>query len=409
MSISRSDIAHNVIPMVSLSVMVAMTAAFVVAMRRRHRTLIASDDKEEEPTHSILHHFNSLQLDPESTVEEANKRRTASYYLKAREAHAMEIVKGVYSFKSLLKLRQQHMDRILRYSQMGTHSHRTVVVMCDASTAALLDEARRTILGPLNYSHEISTKKVWIPSLEMLPVEDLHITVAIPFWWHTMREGNADLTRDLAARFRQTLFLKWHHAFQVELQRIVLLGGQTLVALWRCVGERITDEGNVVYDRHGECVDPFVRLREEIVKCFTKQSAENRMEPLTYQDIVQARENTPLSAASSPARPTLVRQHSISIKTPGLGAGDGFIHTTLCRLPLECLSSDDVSLTDVHRLCREMTSTMSGHRMVISKFRFLETTGNGGQVSARYSANCTCMQREFMGLLTYSLIHTILY
>jgi hypothetical protein len=34
-----------------------------------------------------------------------------------------------------------------------------------------------------------------------------------------------------------------------------------LVALWRCVGERVTEEGHVVYDRHGENVDPFVRLR----------------------------------------------------------------------------------------------------------------------------------------------------
>jgi hypothetical protein len=34
-----------------------------------------------------------------------------------------------------------------------------------------------------------------------------------------------------------------------------------LVALWRCVGERITEDGHFIYDRHGESVDPFVRLR----------------------------------------------------------------------------------------------------------------------------------------------------
>ena len=79
-------------------------------------------------------------------------------------------------------------------------------------------------------------------------------------------------------------------------------------------------------------------------------------------------------------RPPLTREHSIELKTPGLGSGDGFIHTTLCRLPLDCLSNDDVSLAQVHRLCRELTHTLSGHRMVISKFRFLETVGRGGLV-----------------------------
>ena len=227
-------------------------------------SLTAHDDKEEEPIHSVLHHFASLQLDPEATVEEANKRRTASYYLKAREAHAREIVRGVPSYDQLRTLRQAHLEKTLRYSTMGTHSHRTVVVMCDASTASLLDEARRTILAPLSYSHDMNTRHVWIPALDLIPAADMHVTVAIPWWWHTMRRGaeqNYQLSAALAARFRQTLFLKFHHPFQIELQRIVLLGGQTLVALWRCVGERLTEEGHVVYDRHGECVDPFVRLR----------------------------------------------------------------------------------------------------------------------------------------------------
>ena len=221
----------------------------------------ARDDKEEEPVHSILHHFAALQLDPDCSVEEANKRRTASYYLKARQAHAREIVRGVPSYQQLLTLRRQHVEQSLRYSTQGTHSHRTVVVMCDASTAVLLDDARRNILAPLQYSHDIHTKGVWIPPLDLIPVQDMHVTVAIPWWWHSMREGNYQLSQELAARFRQTLFLKFHHPFQVELQRFVLLGGQTLVALWRCVGERMTEEGHVVYDRHGECVDPFVRLR----------------------------------------------------------------------------------------------------------------------------------------------------
>jgi hypothetical protein len=48
-------------------------------------------------------------------------------------------------------------------------------------------------------------------------------------------------------------------------------------------------------------------------------------------------------------------------------------------LPLECLSKHDVDLDDIHRLCREATATLSGHRMVVSKFRFLETGGAGGE------------------------------
>ena len=64
------------------------------------------------------------------------------------------------------------------------------------------------------------------------------MTVAIPWWWHTMREGNRSLSEEMAARFRRTLLLQFHHPFQIELERIVLLGGRVLVALWRCVGER---------------------------------------------------------------------------------------------------------------------------------------------------------------------------
>lgn len=80
-------------------------------------------------------------------------------------------------------------------------------------------------------------------------------------------------------------------------------------------------------------------------------------------------------------KPQLKRQNTIELKTPGMGQGDGFIHTSLARLPLDCLSQHDVELENIHRLCREATATYCGHRMVVSKFRFLETTGRGGEVS----------------------------
>jgi hypothetical protein len=219
--------------------------------------------EQDGTLHSIIHHFNSLQLDPEATVEEANKKRTACYYIKSREAHEHEIVPGVGSHRKMIQLRHEEMKRMLSHWRDGKplKSHRTVVSMCDATTSGLLKEAREMILAPFHYSTDIHTKGIWIPEVNIIPEEDMHVTIAIPWWWHTMREGNLELSKELASRFRQTLLLKFHHAFQIELQRIVLLGGKTLVALWRCVGERVTEEGHVVYDRHGENVDPFVRLR----------------------------------------------------------------------------------------------------------------------------------------------------
>jgi hypothetical protein len=53
-------------------------------------------------------------------------------------------------------------------------------------------------------------------------------------------------------------------------------------------------------------------------------------------------------------------------------------HTTLCRLPLDCLASHDVELEPLHRLCRETTATYAGHRMLVHKCQIFETTGKGG-------------------------------
>jgi hypothetical protein len=211
----------------------------------------------------------------------------------------------------------------------------------------------------------------------------MHVTVAIPWWWHTVRDGNRELSDELVARFRQALILEFHHSFQIELDRIVLLGGKTLVALWRCVGTRTTDTDQVVYDRHGDSPDPFVKLRRDIVRCFTSTDSFESIgkEPLTYNHRFQkGQEAGPESPAPKlPVGGTLIRQNSIAWRTPGLSSHDGFIHTTLARLPLDSLSMTDVELAPIHRLCREATATYCGHRLVVSKFRFLETTGAGGE------------------------------
>jgi len=185
---------------------------------------------------------------------------------------------------------------------------------------------------------------------------DMHVTIALPWWWHTIRKGNDELTRDMAQRFKQTLLLKFHYSFEIELERIVLLGGKVIVALWRCVGERTTENGRVVHDRHGKNIDPIVRLREEIIRCFITESPDQRRQPLTYQHRMNDGKDS-----LTPAK--LERQHTIKGKTPGMGvSADGFIHTTLCRLPLDCLSSQDIELDVVHRLCREASATLNGHR-----------------------------------------------
>ena len=38
-----------------------------------------------------------------------------------------------------------------------------------------------------------------------------------------------------------------------------------------------------------------------------------------------------------------------------------------------------MELAPIHRLCREATATYCGHRLVVNKFRFVETVGAGGE------------------------------
>jgi len=360
---------------IGASISFAMVALLYANRLRRSRWL-EDKDQDQETTHSVINHFNSLILDPETTVEEANKRRTTSYYLKMREAHHKSLVLGVYPLARLKKLRKKEINRSLSYWNKGNQSHRTIVCMCDETTQKLLSNARRLILAPLHYSNDIDSRNCWIPDINVIPKEDMHVTIALPWWWHTIRPGNNDLTKKMATRFKQTLLVEFHYGFQIELERIVLLGGKVLVALWRCVGER-TDDGRVIVDRHGTNIDPMVWLREEIVRCFITESPDQRRKPLTYQHNKSEGDRAEENAW----------QHTIMQRTPGMGkpgSADGFIHTTLCRLPLDCLSSKDIELDEIHRLCRETSATLNGHRMVVDKYRFLETMGEGGESNPCY-------------------------
>lgn len=352
---------------------------------------------EDEVLPSIIAHFTDFQLDYGATVEEANKKRTTKYYELTRAAHNYDLVPAVRSYLRLRNRREEELKRI--YSFRGQNkSHRTVVAMADTVTAELLCEARDEILKPLNYSHHQSTQGAWIPKESIQDEQDMHVTIAIPWWWHGIRPGNQALSQELMSRFRQAVLLEFHHAFQLELERIVLLGGKVLVALWRTVGSRGAPDDFIIFDRHGEGLDPVVKLRRDIVKCFTSEESNLRIGqlPLTYSH--RHFEDTTVSTPSKkkekasgdkttktsfaeepPKRPKLKRSNTIEMKSPGLGDHDGFIHTTLARLPIDCLSMNDIELEPIHRLCREATATYCGHRMVVSKFRFLETTGEGGE------------------------------
>lgn len=336
---------------------------------KRSRHIIEEEETDllGDTMPSIISHFEDVILDGSSTIKEANERRTQSYYQLSRDAHIYDLCLGVFRLKKLQKRREEEIQRSMRFYKSGK-SHRTVVSMCDEETASILDKARRLILAPLQWSSDIKTRGVWIPSLYWIPAENLHVTVACVWWWHTMRSDNTQLTQETVARFRQTLISEFHFAFQIELERIVLLGGKALVALWRCVGERETEDGFAIFDRHGEALDPFVKLRRNIVRCYT---SDDIGEPLTYKSRIEQHKRA--------GKPQLKRQSSVETKTPGMGNYDGFIHITLARLPLDCLSTKDVSLEPIHRLCREATATYAGHRMVISKYRFLETIGAGGE------------------------------
>jgi len=393
---------RNHVSSISLSVVavasVTTTVAYLVwRKQRRHertktvlREIETKTEEEEEgdTLPSIISHFQDMKLDYNSTIEEANKRRTSAYYEKAREAHEYDLVPGVRSYTRLRRRREAEMKRIMKYHIENTKSQRTVVVMCDDDTSEMLRKARTDILDPLDLTYDQAAfNGAWVPNINIIPQQHLHVTVASVWWWHTRRNNNRELTEETAARFRQALVMEFHHAFQIELERIVLLGGRTLVALWRCIGERKNKDGMIIYDRHGEETDPFIKLRRDIVKCFTDEETSGK-QPLTYahrkESFAKMQRNDTLTKDTPPPKvpppgSAAERKHSIELKTPGMESGDGFIHTTLARLPLGCLSGKDIELDPIHRLCREATATYCGHRMVVSKFRFLETTGAGGE------------------------------
>lgn len=129
MAVARNVNRTGTLPLVSIIGATAIVSlSYYLYRKKRTQWQQAEEEKGHEALHSIIAHFRELHLDPETTVEEANKRRTTSYYEKARAAHLNVLVSGVGSYSLLQKLRAQEMDNILRYYNEGTKSHRTVVV-----------------------------------------------------------------------------------------------------------------------------------------------------------------------------------------------------------------------------------------------------------------------------------------
>ena len=120
--------------------------------RLRSKWLEEEDQKQKDseidvstghtPSYSVIGHFKSLKLCSKSTILEANRRRTTSYYEKARQAHEQSLVLGISSYTRLLEKRKEEINRLMFYYRDGKRSLRTVIVMLDPLTQKVLSEVR---------------------------------------------------------------------------------------------------------------------------------------------------------------------------------------------------------------------------------------------------------------------------
>ena len=96
----------------------------------------------------MVEQFADLQFAPGTTVREANERRTASYATKQAEAAARRTLAGSgLAPRALRARRAADLASMTRRHRAGRESHRTVIVLLDADTRALMAAARRQILA----------------------------------------------------------------------------------------------------------------------------------------------------------------------------------------------------------------------------------------------------------------------
>lgn len=173
---------------VGFAVLASAATAIGAAALRWHisrQTEKAEKVIEQDGLHSIIAQFQTFALKHGTTVEEANKRRTTNYYEKARQAHNYRSIRGCNA-SMMLQKRHAFIENAMKYYIEGKKSHRTVLIMCDDNTSSLLNQVRRDILRPLQSCTSIRTEGCWIPDVCMVPQEDMHVTVATPWWWHNM-------------------------------------------------------------------------------------------------------------------------------------------------------------------------------------------------------------------------------
>lgn len=62
--------------------------------------------------------------------------------------------------------------------------------MLDDESALLLTQVRDTITAVYDSSSDLDTRGCWIPQQNIIPTSDLHVTVATPWWWHSLPDGD---------------------------------------------------------------------------------------------------------------------------------------------------------------------------------------------------------------------------
>jgi len=327
--------------------------------------------------------ISQVTLGPESSVDEANTVRMTDYFGKDEGSRSSRpAIPGCddLPLEELQQLRTDSLAQTMRFHKV--QSHRTVVVPLTGNISGMLEECRQDILAtlcaeagqPLSELHNAATARVWTAEPNLIPKEHMHITMAIPMFWHEVEPievANAK-NRRMVEMWRRVLAVQKHQSFEVEIDRVVFLGGSVLLALWRTVGVRENVEGYRVVDRSSPALDPVNSLRGDLVRTFLDAG-------LTYRALMDANKDTEEQKADV----GMLRTNTIAQRSPQ----GGFIHTSLARLARApsteqqapfWLNRDNLDLTKVYSKCSEWSIKLSGHRMIVDKFWFLETDGAGG-------------------------------
>jgi len=230
----------------------------------------------------------------------------------------------------------------------------SVSVRLEPSLRSKLVRARGDILDTLcdagAAEREDITSPVWIPSCAIIPEEDLHITLCLPRKWRTAMSPE---NKQRMAMVMDEVSMR-HAPFAVELDRVVLLPGGALLALFR------------LEDCSRPVEDPMVALRLDILKgVLTKE--------LAFFQLAEGASVEATHLAHDEGDPcALVRRCSVASSIDPTG----FIHCSLGRLAIKPGQTlQKVRLHEAVSLCARMSAELSGSRMIINRFLLTEMTG----------------------------------